>query len=215
VRFSEPLISSEKEVKMKLYYSPGACSLASHIVAREAGLDVALEKVDLGAKRTETGRDYLSINPKGAVPALELDGGDVLTENAIVLQYLADKAPQSGLVVSDGMARSRFLELVNFIATELHKGFAPLWDSRTTTAGREIVLENLSKRFGILERQLGNQPYLTGETFTIADAYAYAVLNWTKIHKIDLSRWPRLVTFLDRVADRPAVRRALTEEGLA
>ena len=200
---------------MKLYYSPGACSLASHIVAREAGLDVALEKVDLGAKRTETGRDYLSINPKGAVPALELDGGDVLTENAIVLQYLADKAPQSGLVVSDGMARWHFLELLNFIATELHKGFPPLWDSRTTTAGREIVLENLSKRFGILERQLGNQPYLTGETFTIADAYAYAVLNWTKIHKIDLSRWPRLVTFLDRVADRPAVRRALTEEGLA
>jgi glutathione S-transferase len=145
---------------MKLYYSPGACSLAPHIVAREAGLDVALEKVDLGAKRTETGRDYLSINPKGAVPALELDGGDVLTENAIVLQYLADKAPQSGLVVCDGMARWHFLELVNFIA-------------------------------------------------------AYAVLNWTKIHKIDLSRWPRLVTFLDRVADRPAVRRALTEEGLA
>ena len=200
---------------MKLYYSPGACSLAPHIVAREAGLDVALEKVDLGAKRTETGRDYLSINPKGAVPALELDGGDVLTENAIVLQYLADKAPQSGLVVSDGMARWHFLGLVNFIATELHKGFAPLWDSRTTTAGREIVVENLSKRFGILERQLGNQPYLTGETFTIADAYAYAVLNWTKIHKIDLSRWPKLVTFLDRVADRPAVRRALTEEGLA
>jgi glutathione S-transferase len=113
------------------------------------------------------------------------------------------------------MARWHFLELVNFIATELHKGFAPLWDSRTTTAGREIVVENLSKRFGILERQLGNQSYLTGETFTIADAYAYAVLNWTKIHKIDLSRWPRLVTFLDRVADRPAVRRALTEEGLA
>jgi glutathione S-transferase len=200
---------------MKLYYSPGACSLAPHIVAREAALDVALEKVDLGAKKTENGRDYLSINPKGAVPALELDGGEVLTENAIVLQYLADKAPQSGLAVSDGMARWHFQELVNFIATELHKGFAPLWDSRTTPAGREIVGENLSKRFSILERQLGDQPYLTGETFTIADAYAYAVLNWANIHKIDLSRWPRLVTFLDRVADRPAVRRALTEEGLA
>jgi glutathione S-transferase len=200
---------------MKLYYSPGACSLAPHIVAREAGLGVALEKVDLGAKRTETGRNYLTINPKGAVPALELDGGEVLTENAIVLQYLADKAPQSGLAVSDGMARWHFQELVNFIATELHKGFAPLWDSRTTPAGREIVGENLSKRFSILERQLGDQPYLTGETFTIADAYAYAVLKWANIHKIDLSRWPRLVTFLDRVADRPAVRRALTEEGLA
>jgi glutathione S-transferase len=199
---------------MKLYYSPAACSLAPHIVAREAGLDVALEKVDLGAKKTETGRDYLSINPKGAVPALELADGDVLTENAIVLQFLADKAPQSALVISEGIARWHFLELVNFIATELHKGFAPLWDSRTTSAGREIAVENLSKRFGILERQLGDQPYLTGETFTIADAYAYAVLNWTKIHNIDLSRWPRLVAFLKRVASRPAVRCALTEEGL-
>jgi glutathione S-transferase len=199
---------------MKLYYSPAACSLAPHIVAREAGLDIALEKVDLGAKKTETGRDYLSINPKGAVPALELADGDVLTENAIVLQFLADKAPQSALVISEGMARWHFLELVNFIATELHKGFAPLWDSRTSSAGREIAVENLSKRFGILERQLGDQPYLTGETFTIADAYAYAVLNWTKIHNIDLSRWPRLVAFLKRVAGRPAVRRALTEEGL-
>lgn len=199
---------------MKLYYSPGACSLAPHIVAREAGLDIALEKVDLGAKKTETGRDYLSINPKGAVPALELTDGDVLTENAIVLQFLADKAPQSTLVISEEMARWHFLELVNFIATELHKGFAPLWGSRISSAGREIAVENLSKRFGILERQLGDQPYLTGETFTIADAYAYAVLNWTKIHNIDLSRWPRLVAFLKRVADRPAVRRALTEEGL-
>jgi glutathione S-transferase len=199
---------------MKLYYSPAACSLAPHIVAREAGLDIALEKVDLGAKKTETGRDYLSINPKGAVPALELTDGDVLTENAIVLQFLADKAPQSTLVISEEMARWHFLELVNFIATELHKGFAPLWDSRISSAGREIAVENLSKRFGILERQLGDQPYLTGETFTIADAYAYAVLNWTKIHNIDLSRWPRLVAFLKRVADRPAVRRALTEEGL-
>jgi glutathione S-transferase len=197
---------------MKLYYSPAACSLAPHIVAREAGLDIALEKVDLGAKKTETGRDYLSINPKGAVPALELADADALTENAIVLQFLADKAPQSALVISEGIARWHFLELVNFIATELHKGFAPLWDSRTTSAGREIVVENLSKRFGILERQLGNQPYLTGETFPIADAYAYAVLNWTKIHNIDLSRWPRLVAFLKRVAGRPAVRCALTEE---
>ena len=199
---------------MKLYYAPAACSLAPHIVAREAGLDIALEKVDLGAKKTETGRDYLSINPKGAVPALELADGDVLTENAIVLQFLADKAPQSALVISEGMARWHFLELVNFIATELHKGFAPLWDSRTSSAGREIAVENLSKRFGILERRLGDQPYLTGETFTIADAYAYVVLNWTKIHNIDLSRWPRLGAFLKRVAGRPAVRRALTEEGV-
>jgi glutathione S-transferase len=170
---------------MKLYYAPAACSLASHIVAREADLDLALEKVDLGAKKTENGRDYFSINPKGAVPALEIDGGEVLTENAIVLQCLADKVPHSGLIVSNGRARWRFLELVNFIATELHKGFGPLWDSRTTAAGREITIEHLSKRFDILDRQLGDKPYLTGEHFTIADAYAFAILNWTKIHNID------------------------------
>jgi glutathione S-transferase len=199
---------------MKLYYAPAACSLAPHITAREAGLDLALEKVDLREKKTESGRDYLTINPKGAVPALEIDGGEVLTENAVVLQYLADKAPQSQLMPSNGMARWRFLELVNFIATELHKGFAPLWDTRTTAAGREIAVENLSKRFAILDRQLGNQTYLTGDSFTIADAYAYAILNWTKIHNVDLSRWPRLMAFLDRVAVRPAVREARTEEGL-
>jgi glutathione S-transferase len=199
---------------MKLYYAPAACSLAPHIAAREAGLDLALEKVDLGAKKTESGRNYLSINPKGAVPALEIDGGEVLTENAVVLQYLADKAAQSGLVVSNGMTRWHFLELVNFIATELHKGFGPLWDSRTSAAGREIAVENLSKRFDILDRQLGSKPYLTGDKFTIADAYAYAVLNWTKIHNIDMRRWPRLIAFLDRVAARPAVRQALAEEGL-
>jgi glutathione S-transferase len=206
--------SERKEAIMKRYSAPAACSLAPHIAAREAGLDLTLEKVDLGAKKTESGRDYLTVNRKGAVPALEIDGGEVLTENAIVLQYLADKAPQSGLIISNGMARWRFLELVNFIATELHKGFGPLWDSRTTATGREIVVENLSKRFDILDRQLGDKTYLTGETFTIADAYAYAVLNWTKIHKIDMSRWPRLMAFLDRVGSRPAVRQALAEEGL-
>ena len=199
---------------MKLYYAPAACSLAPHIAAREAGLDLVLEKVDLKAKKTESGRDYHSVNRKGAVPALEIEGGEVLTENAIVLQYLADKAPQSGLVASNGMARWRFLELVNFIATELHKGFGPLFDPRTSATAREIVVDNLSKRFDILDRELGDKPYLTGETFTIADAYAYAVLNWTKIHKIDLSRWPRLMAFLDRVAARPAVRQARAEEGL-
>ena len=117
---------------MKLYYAPAACSLAPHIAAREAGLDLALEKVDLRNKKTESGRDYLSINPKGAVPALEIDGGEVLTENAVILQYLTEKAPQSQLMPSNGMGRWHFLELVNFIATELHKGFAPLWDARTS-----------------------------------------------------------------------------------
>jgi glutathione S-transferase len=170
--------------------------------------------VDLGSKKTESGRDYLSINPKGAVPALEIEDGEVLTENAVVLRFLADKAPQSRLVVSNGMERWDLLELVNFIATELHKGFAPLFDSRTNTEARELLVENLSKRFNILDRKLGDKPYLTGEAFTIADAYAYTVLNWTKFHKIEMSRWPRLVAFMDRVAARPPVQEALAEEGL-
>ena len=191
---------------MKLYYAPAACSLAPHIAAREVGLDLALEKVDLGAKKPRAVAITFSINPKGAVPALELDTGDVLTENAIVLEYLADKVPQSGLMVANGMARWHFLELVNFIATELHKGFGPLWHP-TSAEAREAAIDNLSKRFDILDRQLGDQPYLTGETFTIADAYAYAVLNWTKIHKIDMRRRPRLVAFLGQGC-RPASRAA-------
>jgi len=198
---------------MKLYYAPAACSLAPHIAAREAGLDLALEKVDLGAKKTESGRDYLSINPKGAVPALELDTGGVLTENAIVLQYLADKAPQSGLMVANGMARWQFLSSLTSSLPSCTKAL-DLFGIPPAPEGRQAAIENLSKQFDILDRQLGDQPYLTGETFTIADAYAYAVLNWTKIHKLDMRRWPRLMAFLDRVAARPAVLQALAEEGL-
>ena len=149
-------------------------------MAREAGLDIELEKVDLRSKKTESGRDYLGINPKGAVPALEIDGGKVLTENAVVLQYLADRSP-SQLGLPEGMERWRLLELLHFIATELHKGFAPLFDPRIGKEGREIVTENLSKRFDILERQLSDKSYLTGDKFTIADAYAYTVLSWSKI----------------------------------
>jgi glutathione S-transferase len=146
------VLNALKLTTMKLYYSPAACSLAPHIVAREAGLNIELEKVDLGSKITESGRDYLDINPKGAVPALEIDGGEILTENAVVLQYLADKAPQ--LRLPEGMERWRLLESLHFIATELHKGFAPLFDPRTGKEQREIVTQNLSKRFDILERQL-------------------------------------------------------------
>src|SRR5688500_16564819 len=153
---------------MKLYYSPGACSLAPHIAASEAGLDLSLEKVDLREKRTESGRDYLSINPKGSVPALELDNGEVLTENAVVLQYLADQAPGAGLLPRQGMERWRLLELLNFIATEVHKGFAPLWNPGTSAEGRQAAVEALSKKFDFLERQLGARPYLTGDAFTLA-----------------------------------------------
>jgi glutathione S-transferase len=200
---------------MKLYYAPGACSLAPHIIAAEAGLDLGLEKVDLGQKRTEAGEDYRGINPKGAVPALQLDDGQVLTENAVVLQYLAAQAPERGFMPRESMARWRLLELVNFIATELHKGFAPLFKPDITQEMSNFVVGNLSPRLQILDRQLGDKPYLTGEAFTIADAYAFVILSWAKRLNIDISSWPRLESFRERVAARPAVRGVLAEEGLA
>lgn len=200
---------------MKLYYAPGACSLAPHIVAREAGLDVQLEKVEFGPDgRWAGGRNYWQINPKGAVPALELDSGEVLTENAVILQYLSSLAPQATLgPPAEGMAHWRFLELLNFIATELHKGFAPLF-KQPAPAVREATIEALGLRFDLLARQLADRSYLTGERFTIADAYAYVILNWTRLHHLDLTPWPSLRALMDRIEARPAVQQARREEGL-
>ena len=200
---------------MKLYYAPGACSLAPHIVAREAGLDVQLEKVEFGADgRWAGGRDYWGINPKGAVPALEVANGEVLTENAVVLQYLASLAPQANLgPPAEGMARWRFLELLNFIATELHKGFSPLFKQPTPDV-RDSTIKALGPRFDLLARQLADRSYLTGDRFTIADAYGYVILTWTRIHQVDLTPWPSLPAFMDRVETRPAVQQARLEEGL-
>jgi glutathione S-transferase len=201
---------------MKLYYAPAACSLAPHIAAREAGLPLEIEKVDVAGKKLADGSDYFAVNPKGAVPALRLDDGSVLTENAVLLQYLAEQAPQSGLLPPAGsIERWRLLELVNFIATEVHKGYGPLWNPAVAPDVREATVAALGKKFDFLERQLGDKPWFTGERFTIADAYAYAVLNWTRFHKIDTSRWPGLESFLARAAERPGVQAALREEGLA
>ena len=198
---------------MKLFYAPGACSLSPHIALREAGLPFDIVKVDLRAKATESGDDFKAINPKGYVPALELEDGTIVTEGPVIVQMIADLVPKSGLAPAFGTReRYQLMDWLAFISTELHKGFSPLW--HPTSGGRDAAIENLSKRFDILDRQLGDQPYLTGETFTIADAYAYAILNWTKVHKIDMGRWPRLIAFLDRVAARPAVQQALAEEGL-
>ena len=201
---------------MKLYYAPAACSLAPHIAAREAGLALDLEKVEMPSKKLPDGGDYRAVNPKGAVPALRLDDGAVLTENAVVLQYLAEQAPQSGLTPPAGsMERWLLLELLNFIATEVHKGFGPLWNPSVSAEVREATVKALGKKFDFLEQQIGDRPYLTGDRFTIADAYAFAVLNWTRFHRIDLGGWPKLQAFLARVAERPAVQAALREEGLA
>ena len=200
---------------MKLYYAPGACSLAPHIVALEAKLDIKLDKVQFGLKRlTEDGRDYYGVNSKGAVPALELDDGQVLTENAVVLQYLAARATAANLIPADGLARWRVLELLNYIATELHKGFAPLFNPAITPEAREATVKALGKKFDFLEKAIAGHSYLLGEQFTLADAYAYAVLNWTRPHKIDLTPWPNLTAFLARMEQRPAVKLARQQEGI-
>jgi glutathione S-transferase len=200
---------------MKLYYSPGACSLSPHIVLLEAGLPFSMEKTNLKSKKTETGADYLTINPKGSVPALQLDDGQVLTEGPAVVQYLADLKPDSGLAPRAGtMERYRLMELLNFISTELHKNFSPLFNPDASADWKKAVTENLAKRFDWLSGYLGGKKYLTGETFTVADAYLYTVLGWTRHVGIDLTKWPALEAYQSRVGHRPKVQEALKAEGL-
>ncbi len=198
---------------MKLYYAPGACSLAPHIVINEGGLKAELERVDFKHGRTtESGRDYYEINPQGSVPALELDTGEVLTEAQVLLQYLAEQAPEAQLAPHAGMARWRLLEMLNFIATELHKGVSPLFRKPAPDV-REGIVTTVQNRFALLERKLGDNDYLLGD-FSIADAYAFVTLRWAKAFDIDLSALPKLSAYFARVRDRPAVQRALIREGL-
>jgi glutathione S-transferase len=197
---------------MRLFYAPGACSLAPHIVVREAGLDVALDKVDTRTKRTTDGRDYRQINPQGSVPAIELDNGEVLTEAQVVLQFLAAQAPEASLAPVEGMARWRLLETLNFIATELHKGFGPLW-RKPAPEVRETTVKHLVGRFELLAGKLGDKPYLLGD-FSIADAYAFVMLTWARRLDVDLASLPTLQAYFRRVLARPAVQTALREEGL-
>lgn len=199
---------------MKLYYSPGACSLSPHIVLCEAGLAHELIKVDLKTKRTELGDDFNTINAKGYVPALRLDSGETLTEGPAIVQYLADLAPASALAPAPGtLERARLQEWLNFIATELHKGFSALfhdapadWQARVRTG--------LNRHFAYLATVLERQTYLLGDTFTAADAYLFTVLNWAKWVKLDLGPWPVLGAYLARIAARPGVQKALKTEGL-
>lgn len=200
---------------MKLYYAPGACSLAPHIVIREGGIDARLDKITFGpnARTTAEGKDFYKINPQGAVPVLELDNGEVLTENAVLLQYLAAQAPQANLAPTEGMAVWRLREMLNFIATELHKSFSPLF-RKPAAEVREGLVKNVLSRLKLLSGKLGDKPYLMGSSFTVADAYAYVMLRWAKNFEIDLAAMPNLLAFYDRVRTRPAVQKALEEEGL-
>ncbi|HWA21995.1 MAG TPA: glutathione S-transferase C-terminal domain-containing protein [Caulobacterales bacterium] len=196
---------------MRLFYSPGSCSLAPHIVLRELGLDIPAEKVTLGPQRTTaSGEDYYKINPKGAVPALEISPGEVLTENAVILQYLAGLKP-GVLLPESGLPRFRVLEAVNFVSTELHKSFSPLFAPNMTPEWRAGQIEYIKKKLALFETVLGDKDYLTGQ-FSLADAYAFAVLRWTDKQGVTLS--PKLAAYRGRVGARTKVQQAMEEQGL-
>lgn len=200
---------------MKLYYSPGACSLAPHIVLRELGHAFDLIKVDIPNKKTEHGDDYWKINPKGYVPALALDSGEVLTEVGVVCQYLADQKPGAGLVPQAGtMERYHLMEWLNFVATEVHKHIGALFNPKMMPEMKEVQLGVIERRLNALEKMLDGKDYLMGERFCVADAYLFTVLNWSRIHNIDMVKWPRIQAFMARVAARPKVQEAMKAEGL-
>ena len=201
---------------MKLYYKPGACSLASHIALYETGAMFEIEAVDTDLGRTATGDDFRSISPNGYVPALRLDDGAVLTEGAAVLQYIADRHPKAGLAPEAGtLDRARLHETLNWVSTELHKAFGPLF--RVTCTGKEKTdaRDAVAAKFDRVEVQLSDgRDWLVADRFSVADAYLFAVANWANFTDIDLSRWPHLAALVSRVASRPAVRQAMKAEGL-
>lgn len=200
---------------MKLYFSPGACSLASRVVAAEAGLTLQFEKVDLRTKTTAGGADFAKICPKGYVPALLLDDGELLTEGPAVLQYLAERRADKGLSPAPGtMAYYRQLEMLNYIGGELHKNAGPLFYPNTAAELRAEKTAALQRRYGLVEQQLQGRSYLSGEQFTAADAYLFVVTNWMGKLGVDLSAFPNVQAFHRRVLARPAVQAAMQAEGL-
>jgi glutathione S-transferase len=200
---------------MKLFYASGACSLSPHIVLLEAGIPFTMEKISFNTKTTADGTDFLTINAKGAVPALQLDDGRVLTEGPAIVQYLADQKPESGLAPPAGsFERYQLMELLNFITSELHKGYSPLFNPGASADWKTAAHANLAKKFAWLTSYLGNKTYLMGSTFTVADAYLFTVLNWSAHVGVDLSKYPALTAYMARVAARPKVQEALKSEGL-
>jgi glutathione S-transferase len=200
---------------MKLYFSTGACSLSPRIVLMEAGIPFTDEKVDLKSKKTASGADFFSINSKGSVPALELDDGQVLTEGSAIVQYLADLKPDSGLAPRAGsFERYRLMEILNYITSEMHKGFSPLFKADTPADVRKVAVDILGKKFDWLSAHLAGKKFLMGETFTVADAYLFTVLRWSGPVHVDLARWPVLTAYVARVGERPKVKEALHAEGL-
>jgi glutathione S-transferase len=203
---------------MKLYYSPGACSLSPHIVLREAGLPFDLVKVDTKTKKTEAGEDFSAINPKGYVPVLELDNGERLTEGPAIVQYLADQVPQKKLAPANGtFERARLQEWLNFITSELHKGFGPLFTATTPEDYKPVAKEKVASRLAFVDEALGKakKPWLLGDTFSVADAYLFTVTNWAGFVGLDIKNLGKLGEHQGRVRERPAVAAALRAEGLS
>jgi len=200
---------------MKLYYAPGACSLSPHIVAREAGVDVQLAKVDLRSHKVEDGADYYGVNPKGYVPALEVSQGQVLTEGPAIVQYLADQKPQSGLMPAAGsLDRYRVAETLAFISSEIHKTYSPLFNPAVPEEYKTMAKAKLVDRYRWVDAQLEGKSFLLGDAFSVADAYLFTVTNWAKPVGIDISGFKNLGAFMGRVAARPAVQEAMKAEGL-
>jgi glutathione S-transferase len=197
---------------MKLYYSPGACSFAPHIALHEAGLSFEPVKVDLRTHKLADGTDYYTINPKGYVPLLELDDGTRLSEVAVIVQYIADRKPGTLAPAFGSLERYRLMEWLNFVATELHKQFSPLFYPDVPDATKQAQRARLAKRFDYVNPILAKQPFLMGQSFTIADAYLHAIVNWSHPLKIDLSPWPALQEYQQRIAARPAVQAAYLTE---
>ena len=201
---------------MKLFLKPGACSLSPHIVLEELGLKYETDTVDLKGKKTGSGGDYLAINPKGYVPALQLDNGTVLTEGPAIVQYLADLHPEKKLAPANGtLERYQLQSWLTFIGTELHKTFSPLFNPAAPQEWKEQCVANITRRLAWVNEQLAGKDYLMGKDFTVADAYLYTVAGWTKFVKIDISALTHLTAYMSRVAARPAVLAALKAEGLA
>jgi glutathione S-transferase len=200
---------------MKLFYASGACSLSPHIVAQELGIELQLQKVDLKTKTVTSPGDFLAINPKGSVPALELENGEILTEGPVIVQYLADLKPEKALAPPAGtMERYRLQEWLGYINSELHKSYSPLFRPDTPAETRTERHAYLNRRYTLVEQRLARQPYLLGANFTVADAYLFTVTRWAGGVKFDLSPFPKLREFQERIASRTAVKAAMGAEGL-
>jgi len=201
---------------MKLYYAPGACSLAAHIVLAEAGIAADLVKVDLKSHQIAAGVDYYTINPKGSVPLIELDNGERLTEVAAIVQYLADQQPGRELAPAAGtFERYRLQEWLNFVASDLHKQYGPFFNPATPDAYKEIVKKKLGERFAYLTQHFKDRDYLLGSKFSVADAYLFTILRWSSSVGIELDPWPVMTEFLARVGARSKVSEVMKAEGLA